>query len=90
MTIDSDLVNLDDNFESTVSGLKKSVDFWERYFLTLPGRINVIKGLSREPQKKKTQVRLDYSPAPTQLALLSPICFTDLKGRELATRRNPR
>jgi hypothetical protein len=32
--------------------------------------------VSREPQKKKTQVRLDYSPAPTQLALLSPICFT--------------
>jgi hypothetical protein len=31
--------------------------------------------LSRVPQKKKTQVRLDHSPAPTQLALLSPICF---------------
>jgi hypothetical protein len=45
MTIDSELVKLDDNFESTVSGLKKTVDFWERYFLTLPGRINVIKGL---------------------------------------------
>jgi hypothetical protein len=45
MTIDSDLNNLDANFESTVSGLKKTVDFWERYFLTLPGRINVIKGL---------------------------------------------
>jgi hypothetical protein len=25
-------------------------------------------------------------PHSTQLALLSPICFTDLKGRELATR----
>ena len=46
--------------------------------------------LSREPHKVEGQVRLDYSPAPTQLALLSPICFTDLKGRELATRRNPR
>ena len=42
--------------------------------------------LSREPHKVEGQVRLDYSPAPTQLALLSPICFTDLKGRELATR----
>jgi hypothetical protein len=30
-------------------------------------------------------------PHSTQLALLSPICFTDLKGRELATRLcNPR
>ena len=46
--------------------------------------------LSREPHKVEGQVRPDYSPAPTQLALLSPICFTDLKGRELATRRNPR
>jgi hypothetical protein len=41
---------------------------------TLCGSI-LIQVLSREPQKKETQVRLDHSPAPTQLALLSPICF---------------
>jgi hypothetical protein len=45
MTIDSELENFDSNFENIVSRLKKTVDFWERYFLTLPGRINVIKGL---------------------------------------------
>jgi hypothetical protein len=45
-----------------------------------------IDSVSREPQKKKTQVRLDYSPAPTQLALLSPICFPRSKGPIAATR----
>ncbi len=34
-------------------------------------------------RKQKTKVRPDYSSAPTQLALLSPICFPDLKGRQL-------
>ncbi len=66
-----------------MTGRKKRVHFFGKGYCE-----NV--RVSREPQKKKTQVRLDYSPAPTQLALLSPICFTYLKGRELATRRNPR
>jgi hypothetical protein len=40
--------------------------------------------------EKEGQVRLDYSPAPTQLALLSPICFPRSKGPIAATRCNPR
>ena len=42
------------------------------------------------PESRRPKCGCVSSPAPTQLALLSPICFTDLKGRELATRRNPR
>jgi hypothetical protein len=45
MDIDSELANLDSNFEKTVLSLKNSVEYWERYYLTLPGRINVIKSL---------------------------------------------
>jgi hypothetical protein len=45
MDIDSVLSNLDTNFEKTVTSLKNSVEYWERYYLTLPGRINVIKSL---------------------------------------------
>jgi hypothetical protein len=45
MDIDCELVNLDANFEKTVTSIKKSVDYWERYYLTLPGRINVIKSI---------------------------------------------
>ncbi len=36
--------------------------------------------------EKEGQVRLDYSPAPTQLALLSPICITRSKRPIAATR----
>ncbi len=36
---------LDENFEKTISSLKKSIEFWNRFHLTLPGRINVIKSL---------------------------------------------
>jgi hypothetical protein len=40
--------------------------------------------------EKEGQVRLDYSPAPTQLALLSQICIPRSKRPIAATRRNPR
>jgi hypothetical protein len=45
MEIDSELARLDCNFDKTVNALKKSIDYWDRYYLTLPGRINVIKSL---------------------------------------------
>jgi hypothetical protein len=45
MDIDRDLEHLDDNFEKTLANLKKCVQYWSRYNLTLTGRINVIKSL---------------------------------------------
>jgi hypothetical protein len=45
MDIDSELTKLDENFEKTIGGIKNSIDFWSRFHLTLPGRINVIKSL---------------------------------------------
>jgi len=45
MDIDANISDLDGNFDRTVINLKKSVDYWKRYNLTLPGRINVIKSL---------------------------------------------
>jgi hypothetical protein len=45
MDIDNELNNLDGNFDKTIASLKKSIDYWDRYYLTLPGRINVIKSL---------------------------------------------
>ncbi len=45
MDIDNELNNLDANFDKTIASLKKSIDYWDRYYLTLPGRINVIKSL---------------------------------------------
>jgi hypothetical protein len=45
MDIDSELVNLDENFNSTIVSLKKCVDYWKRYNFTMVGRINVIKSL---------------------------------------------
>jgi hypothetical protein len=43
--IDANLADLDGNFSKTVLNLKKCVDYWKRYNLSLPGRINVIKSL---------------------------------------------
>ncbi len=45
MDIDANISELDVNFAKTIVGLKKSVDYWKRYNLSLPGRINVIKSL---------------------------------------------
>jgi hypothetical protein len=45
MDIDANISELDENFAKTIVGLKKSVDYWKRYNLSLPGRINVIKSL---------------------------------------------
>jgi hypothetical protein len=43
MDIDRDIEMLDENFAKTVTNLKKCVDYWKRYNLTLSGIINVIK-----------------------------------------------
>jgi hypothetical protein len=45
MDIDCNLEHLDENFEKTIVSLKKCVQYWNRYNLTLTGRINVIKSL---------------------------------------------
>ncbi len=45
MDIDSEAEALDDNFVGTVTNLKKCIDYWKRYNLTMVGRINVIKSL---------------------------------------------
>ena len=45
MDIDNELINLDQNFDKTVTSLKNLVEYWDRYYLTLPGRINVIKSI---------------------------------------------
>jgi hypothetical protein len=45
MDIDAELADLDSNYSKTVVNLKKCVDYWKRYNLTLPGMINVIKSL---------------------------------------------
>jgi hypothetical protein len=45
MDIDSDISRLDSNFEKIAVSIDKSIAYWERYNLTLPGRINVAKSL---------------------------------------------
>jgi hypothetical protein len=45
MEIDADLTELDINFENIILSVKKSIGFWDRLNLSLPGRINVIKSL---------------------------------------------
>jgi exonuclease III len=45
MDIDRDLEQIDENFEKTIVSLKKCVQYWKRYNLTLTGRINIIKSL---------------------------------------------
>jgi hypothetical protein len=45
MTIDHSLENLDDNFLGILESIKKMANYWKRYRLSLPGRINVAKSL---------------------------------------------
>ncbi len=45
MDIDADISRLDSNFERTAVSIDKSIAYWERYNLTLPGRISVAKSL---------------------------------------------
>jgi hypothetical protein len=45
MDIDAELADLDSIYSKTVLNLKNCVNYWKRYNLTLPGRINVIKSL---------------------------------------------
>jgi hypothetical protein len=45
MDIDAEIVNLDSNFVRIATSIDKSISYWDRYNLTLPGRINVAKSL---------------------------------------------
>jgi hypothetical protein len=45
MDIDANIENLDSNFNKIAVSIDKSISYWERYNLTLPGRINVAKSL---------------------------------------------
>jgi hypothetical protein len=45
MDIDSEIENLDANFVEIATSIDKSISYWDRYNLTLPGRINVAKSL---------------------------------------------
>jgi hypothetical protein len=45
MRIDHSLENLDDNFVEIGETIRKTVNYWKMYRLTLPGRINVAKSL---------------------------------------------
>jgi hypothetical protein len=45
MDIDADIVNLDSNFARIATSIDKSISYWDRYNLTIPGRFNVAKSL---------------------------------------------
>ena len=45
MEIDRDLENLDSNFIEIHGKITRSIAYWKRYNLSLPGRINIIKSL---------------------------------------------
>ncbi len=45
MEIDSELENLDVNFSNAMISIKKSINFWEKFNLSLQGRINIAKSL---------------------------------------------
>jgi hypothetical protein len=45
MDIDAKIENLDNSFKKTIQSVRQSKEFWQRYNLSLPGRINVIKSL---------------------------------------------
>ena len=45
MTIDHNINNLDDNFVQIHSSIKKTINYWKRFRLTVPGRINIAKSL---------------------------------------------
>jgi hypothetical protein len=45
MEIDQSLMNLNGKFVGIHDSIKKTIGYWKRYNLTLPGRINVAKSL---------------------------------------------
>ncbi len=49
MTISADPARWNTNFETILSNIRKKIDFWNRFNLTVPGRICVIKSLLISP-----------------------------------------
>ncbi len=82
MEIDSNISNLDANFDGTITNLKKCIDYWKRYNLSMAGRINVIKSLlfsqilylgsflmpSQEKLKKMQKMLDDFAVGNSKIA----------------------
>jgi hypothetical protein len=49
MTISAEPVRWNTNFENILTNIRKKIEFWNRFYLTLPGRICVIKSLLISP-----------------------------------------
>ncbi len=49
MTISADPARWNTNFENILTNIRKKIEFWNRFYLTLPGRICVIKSLLISP-----------------------------------------
>jgi len=45
MEIDQNLENLDSNYLAVEQKIRKAKAYWERYNLSLPGKINIVKSL---------------------------------------------
>jgi hypothetical protein len=45
MTISAEPARWNTNFENILTNIRKKIEFWNRFYLTLPGRICVIKSL---------------------------------------------
>ena len=70
MTIDADLSNLYDNFDSTILKLLKIVQFWSRLNLTLPGRIAIAKTFLIS---QINHIGCFFSPTPVQITRMQSI-----------------
>jgi hypothetical protein len=49
MTISADPARWNTNFENILTNIRKKIEFWYRFYLTIPGRICVIKSLLISP-----------------------------------------
>ena len=78
LEIGNNLENLKSCHDSTINNITKTVNFWGRFFLSLPGRINIVKTLILS---QISYLGCIISPDPVQLQAMRTLIERFIIGR---------
>jgi hypothetical protein len=76
-TIEANLNSLAENFESVIQKIAKIKRFWERFDLSLPGRLNIAKSLMLS---QLSYIGCFYDPTPPQTKKIKSLIEDFIRG----------
>jgi hypothetical protein len=74
--IDKNLAELNKHFDGVINKIRNTINHWNRYKLSLPGRLGVAKSLLLS----KSYLGCFLNPTPDQLSLIKNMIYNFVRG----------